>query len=279
MALNQSPGTQLQGINVQGIEVNKDHITVNIDYVDNATNLYFDPTDAAVVITKDGNPYTLEKELLPLSRKDDTVGIWTHSFLTTGMVAATYVFTYTGTSPAGTVVTKTLNFQAKEIPIEGYFIGALRTKLWDKRASRYLIDDNMRQRWTDGELYSFCDNARLAISQAPPSPADITWCQAYSEVHEHILTGGFIFALEAAGIFETWNAFQYTDELSLNVNRSVFYQNAQSLRQAWWNAVLMWKRDYTFHRVRGIGLASGKFPLYYTRVLSLLPHMSQTFYG
>lgn len=275
------PGTQMQGINGQGISINKDHVEVHIDWVDPVTKRYFDPTTYAVVVTKDAAPYTPQKVMVQLSRVDDTVGVWHYAFLTSGMLAGSYVFTFTGSRPADGigVVTHVLGFTAAEIPVEQYFIGVLRTKLLDKRASRYLIDDNMRVLWEDGELYSFCDDARLRVGQTPPSPGNITWEQGYAECHDLIVTGGFIYALEARGIFEIMNKFSYTDELSLNIDRSVLFQNAQSLSQTWMTAVMMWKRDHQFHLVRAIGLQSGKFPLYYSRVLSLLPNMSRIFYG
>ena len=275
------PGAQLQGINVQGVDINKDHVAINIDWLDPVTKLYFDPVNASVSVTKDSVGYTIQKVLVPLRRRDDSVGVWGYEFLTNGMDAGNYVLTFTGAVPGTSLtVTHVLGFTAAQAPIEQYFIGCLRAKLWDKRASRYLIDDNQRTRWTNGELYSFLDNSRLKVGQVPPSPALITWERGFAECHDLILTGGFIEALEAAGIFETFNKFNYNDELTLNVDRSAFFQNAQSLKQQWMTAVLSWKRDAAFHKLAGgIGMASGKFPLYYTRTLSLLPHMSNTFYG
>jgi hypothetical protein len=278
-SLSTNPGNQLQGINTQGISVNKDHIEVNIDWVDPTTNQYFDPTTYSVSVTKDGSPYTVEKVLVPLSRVDDSVGVWHYSFLTSGMTSGTYEFTFSGSTSTISTVTHTLSFTSAEIPVEQYFIGALRAKLWDKRASRYLIDDNQRTRWTDGELYSFVDDSRLRIGQEPPSPENLSWPVAFSEAHDLVLTGGFIGALEAAGIFSQWNKFNYSDELSLNVDRTPFFQNAQSLKQQWMLSIMRWKRDKQFHAVRGIGMRSGRFPMYYTRVMSLLPHMSRVFYG
>jgi len=278
-SLSTIPGTQMQGINQQGIEINKDHVEVNIDWIDSATKQYFDPTTYAVAVTKDGVSYTPEKVLTPLSRLDDSVGVWHYTFLTTGMEAGSYAFTFTGSTANIITVTHVLGFTSAEINVEQYFIGVLRNKLMDKRASRYLIDDNMRVRWTDGELYTYLDNARLKVGQEPPSPQMITWPFGYSETHDLIITGGFVEALEARGIFETFNKFNYNDELSLNIDRSSFFANAQSLRQAWMLSIKTWKRDYTFHKVRPIGMRSGRMPMYYTRVLSLLPHMSRVFYG
>lgn len=271
MGLANTNGTQLQGINQQGIDINKDHISVNIDWIDPTTKQYFDPTTASITATRNGSPFSIPKVMTPLQRADDTVGVWLYEFLSTGMDTGDYVLTFTGSRPADNMgpVTITLNFNAAEVPVEQYFVNTLRAKLWDKRASRYVIDDNSRFRWKNGELYSFCDNALKKIGQTPPAPSLLNWNQGYSECHDLILTGGFIEALEAAGIFETWNRFTYSDELSLNVDRSQLFQNAQSLRTQWLQAVMMWKRDYMFHRVRGVGMASGKFPMYYSRVMSL----------
>jgi len=278
-SLSTSPGNQLQGINTQGISVNKDHVEVNIDWIDPTTNQYFDPTTYSVTVTKDGNPYTPEKVLVPLSRVDDSIGVWHYCFLTTGMDAGTYVFTFSGSATGIGPVNHQLSFTSAETNIEQYFIGVLRAKLWDKRASRYLIDDNMRVRWTDGELYSCLDNARLKVGQEPPQPMNITWEQGFSEAHDLIVTGGFVCALEAAGVFAQWNRFNYNDELSLNIDRTPFFQNAQTLRQQWILAIKTWKRDFMWHAVKPIGMASGRFPMYYQRTLSLLPHMSRVFYG
>lgn len=280
MALNEFPGSQVQGLKVKGIDVNKDHITVNIDWVDAATGNYFDPTTYSVTVTKNGNPYTIEKVMTPLSRADDTTGVWVYEFLTTGMTAGDYLFTFVGSASGINAVTISLTFTAAEIPVEQYFVGALRTRLWDKRASRYLIDDNMRFQWRSGEIYSFLHNSLQRVGQAPPSPMNLTWEQAYSECHDQVLTGGFIEALEAAGILGVHNRFNYSDELTLQVDKSVFFQNAQSLRQQWWQSVLMWKRDYQWHKVRPIGMASGRFPQYYTKILSLsVANAQNMFYG
>lgn len=277
--LSTSPGFQMQGINVQGIDVNKDHVEVNIDWIDSVTKQYFDPTTYSVAVTKNGSPYVPSKVLVPLSRVDDTVGVWHYTFLTTDFEAGDYVFTFTGSASGISTVTHVLGFTSAEIDVEQYFIGVLRNKLMDKRASRYLIDDNMRVRWKDGELYQCLDDARLKVGQEPPEPQMITWEFGYAEVHDLIVTGGFVCALEARGVFENFNKFNYSDELSLNIDRSNFFQNAQSLRAQWLLSIQRWKRDYQFHKVRSIGMASGRFPLYYTRVLSLLPHMSRIFYG
>jgi len=276
-----APGAQLQGINVQGLDINKDHCSINIDWIDPKTQLYFDPSPISTTVTKDSVAYSIPKILVPLSRKDDSVGVWMFEFLTNGMEPGSYVLTFTGTVPGTSdTVIHQLGFTASQAPIEQYFIGALRAKLWDKRASRYLIDDNQRTRWTNGELYSFLDDARIKMGQTPPAPGLISWEQTFAGGHDLVLTGGFIAALEAAGIFETWNKFNYGDELTLNVDRSAFFQNAQSLKQQWLVSIQAWKRDAAFHKLAGgIGMASGKFPLYYTRQLSLLPHMSNTFYG
>jgi hypothetical protein len=280
MPLNEFPGSQIQGINQQGIEINKDWVTVNLDFKSSDTNLYFDPTTYSVDVTYNGAPYTVQKVMTPMSRRDDTIGVWIYEFLTTGFVEGTYVFTFTGSATGIGTVTKTLTFTATAAPVEQYFVGALRTKLWDKRASRYLIDDNTRTRWSSGELFSFSDNARLKVGQAPPSPMNLTWEMAYAEAHDLVLTGGFIEALEAAGIFETWNRVQYSDELTLNIDRSVFYQNAQSLRQQWWNMILAWKRDRAFHALKPVGMGSGKFPLYYSRIMTLsIANFQNSFYG
>jgi hypothetical protein len=128
-------------------------------------------------------------------------------------------------------------------------------------------------------LYSFLDDSRLRVGQEPPNPQLISWEQAFSVVHDLVLTGGFVYALEAAGMMGQWNKFNYSDELTLNIDRSAFFQNAQSLKQQWFLAIQRWRRDAAFHATRSIGLASGRFPLYYTRTLSLLPHMSRVFYG
>ena len=277
--LSGTDGYQLQGLNTQGIDINKDHVEINIDWIDPVTKQYFDPTTYSVTVTKDSVAYTVAKVLVPLSRLDDTVGIWHYTFLTTDMVAGSYEFTFVGSATGIGPVTHVLGFTSAEINVEQYFIGVLRNKLMDKRASRYVIDDNMRVRWTDGELYSCLDDARLRVGQEPPSPMVLTWNQGYSETHDLIVTGGFVCALEARGVFENFNKFSYNDELSLNIDRSNFFANAQSLRSAWMLSIKTWKRDYTFHRVRPIGMRSGRFPMYYSRVLSLLPHMSRVFYG
>jgi hypothetical protein len=281
MSLSETNGTQVQGINLQGVEVNKDHIAVHIDWVDADTSQYFDPTTYSVTITKDGAAYSESnvKVLKPLSREDETTGVWSYEFLTKDMTAGTYVFTFAGSASGITQVSHVISFSAAEIPVEQYFIGSLRARLGDKRSKRYLIDDNTRVRWTNGELYSFLEDARLTISATPPSPRDVPYNVCYSECHDLLLMGGFINALQARGIFETFNKFNYNDELTFNVDRSQLFQNAQALLSMWETARLRWKRDYMFHAVRSIGMASGRFPLYMSRVISLMPHMQHIFYG
>jgi len=279
--LNQTDGTQLQALSTQGISINKDHVEVNIDFKDPDTNLYFDPVSTSVTVTHNGSPVVLTtlKILIPLSRKDDTVGVYGMDFLTTGMTTGTWVLTFTGTTATAKTVSHVLTFTAADIPVEQYFIGALRAKLGDKRASRYMLDDNMRFRWTNGELYSFLEDARADIGQTPPSPMAITYPQAYSECHELMLLGGFIFALESMGIFSTFNKMNYNDELSLQIDRSMFFQNAQSLKSSYDLMKLRWKRDNRFHAVRGIGMASGRFPLFTARCLSLSVANAQSMFG
>lgn len=273
-------GSELQGINTQGIVINKNHVEVNIDWIDGDTKQFFDPTTTSVTVTKDGSPFTIERVLVPLSRLDDTVGVWHYTFLTDGMEAGEYILTFRGEANNITPVNHVLTFSSGEVNIEQYFIGVLRTRLMDKRASRYLIDDNQRVRWTDGELYSFIDNARLQIGQEPPNPMIIPFNQLYAEAHELVVAGGFIEALESRGVFENFNKFSYSDELSLNVDRSNFFANAQSLRQAWSIKVKTWKRHGAWKLARPIGMKSGRYPLYMSRVLGLsLANSGNMFYG
>lgn len=291
MPLNTVPGNQVQGVNTQGVEVNKDHVTVNIEWVDPATNQYFDPTTSSVTATKDGSAFDLGNItiLTNLSRADETVGVWVFEFLAkntqtqpaTPLAAGDYVFTFTGSDPAQAIptVTHVLGFTAASIPIEQYFVGALRNKLGDQRTRRYLVDDNTRTRWTNGELYSCLDDTRLAIGQTPPNPQILTWEFCYAETHEQLLTGAFICCLAARGVFESFNKFNYNDELSLNIDRSPFLQNAISLKAQWILSITAWKRSWQFSATKPIGMASGRFPAYLSRTLSMIPHMQNVFYG
>ena len=276
------PGAQLQGKNTQGVTINKSFVGVAIDWIDPKTQLYFDPVNATTAVTKDGDAYLVPKVMTPLSRLDDAVGVWGYEFLTDGMDAGTYVFTFTGTVPGTTdTVVHSLTFTAAPTPIEQYFVGVLRARLWDKRVSRYLIDDNQRFLFTNGELYSFCDNARLKVGQTPPAPTLMSWEQGYSECHDLIVTGGFIEALEAAGVMALQNKLTYQDELTLNIDKTAFFQNAQALRSQWMQSAMSWKRSMAFTRMAGgVGMASGRFPLYYSRILSIsLSSAQNMFYG
>ena len=278
--LSASPGYELQAINTQGISINKNHVEIHIDWVDQATQQYFDPTTFATAVTKDGVAFTISKVLAPLSRLDDSIGIWHYTFLTDDMTPGSYTFTFTGSADNITQVTHELTFTSGEVNIEQYFIGVLRTRLMDKRASRYLIDDNQRVRWEDGELYSFLDNARLRVGQEPPNPTIMPFNQLYSEAHELVVMGGFIEALESRGVFEQFNKFSYADELSLNIDRTAFFQNAQSLRGVWLQTLKAWKRHGAWKNARPIGLKSGRYPIYMSRVLSLsVNNGGNMFYG
>ena len=220
----------------------------------------------------------------PLSRVDDSRGVWSYNFLMKNsngdaLGAGTYVFTFTGSATGITPVTHVLTFAAAEIPVEQYFVNALRLRLGDKRSRRYLID-SPRNRWSDEELYSFVDDARLDIGQTPPSPQEYSFPFMYSENNGLVILGGFIFALSAMGVFENYNRINYSDELSFQVDRSNFYQNARSLDAQYQQAKVTWKRDKAFHDLRGgKGMNSGRFPLYTTRCLSLQSTMQNTFYG
>jgi hypothetical protein len=285
--LNATMGSQLQALNAQGIEINKDYITVNLDFVNPVTNQYFDPTTFSTTILKDGNPYTDLRVMKPLSRQDDSRGVWTFSFVTqktdgTPLDVGTYVFNFTGSATGIGPITHSITFSGQttaQIPVEQYFVGVLRARLGDK-AKRYLVDDNMRQRWTDSELYEYLDDARLDIGQTPPNPQTYDWNYMYSSTHSLLVMGGFINALMARGVFENFNKFNYNDELSLQIDRSNFFQNAQSLLASYQTSKMMWKRDKAFHDLRGgIGMASGKFPMYFSRMLSLNVSCQNTFYG
>lgn len=273
---------QLAAINCQGLDINKNHVSIQLDFKSAETGMYFDPTTTTTAITLNGNAFDISnlKVMSYLSRKDDTVGVWGFEFLTDGLEIGTWNFTFTGSATGVATVTHSITLTMAETPVEQYFVSALRAKLGDKRASRYLVDDNMRTRWTNGELYSYLDDARMDIGNTPPNPQDVTFAFCYSQCHQILLLGGFIFALEARGIFETFNAFGYTDELSLQIDRKVLFQNAQSLRSQYDKMRHTWKRDKAFHDLGGgLGMASGRFPLYMTRQLSLLPNMGNVFYG
>lgn len=288
MSLSSNPGTQIQGVNVQGLEISKDFVEVNIEWIDPDTNQYFDPSNYSVAITKDGTAYDQSNLTImsPLSRKDDRVGYWHFSFLTKSksgeaIPAGNYVFTFSGTNSAtGNTQTLTLGFSAAEIPVQQYFVNSLRARLGDRRASNYLVDDPTTLRWSDGDLYSYLEDARMEIGATPPKPEDFTYEVLYADAHGLLLMGGFIYALKAKGIFETFNAFNYNDAVSLNLDRKALYQNAQGLLQTWETSRKAWKRDRIFHRIAGgVGMASGRFPMYFTRVLSMQPNMANTFYG
>lgn len=288
MGLSTNPGAQIQGVNVQGLEISKDFVEVNIEWIDSDTSEYFDPSTYSVTITKDGNTFDSSNLTImsPLSRRDDRVGYWHFSFLTKSksgspIAAGQYDFSFTGTnSSTGNSVTLTLGFTAAEIPVQQYFVNSLRARLGDRRASNYLVDDPTTYRWTDGDLYGYLEDARLDIGATPPKPEDFTYEVLYADAHGLLLMGGFIYALKAKGIFETFNAFNYNDAVSLNLDRKVLYQNAQGLLQSWNSQKTAWKRDRIFHSIAGgRGMASGRFPMYFTRVLSMQPNMGNTFYG
>jgi hypothetical protein len=281
MPLNQTDGSQVQGLPVQGVEINRGHVSFHVDFLDPATHRYFDPTTYSVTITKNNVPYSESnlKVLTPLSREDESVGVWIYEFLTKDMVAGDYVFTITGSATGVSTVTYTVSFKSAEIPVEQYFVGALRLRLGDKRTKRYLVDDNTRFRWTNGELFSVLDDARIEIGQTPPGPTIFEWPFLYSEAHDLVLMGGFIKALMSRGIFEVFNKLNYQDELSMQLDRSILFANGQNLLNTYDQAKMRWKRDYMFHTARFVGLKSGRFPLYFSRLISLTQISEQTFFG
>lgn len=279
--LNELDGTQLQALNTQGVDCHRSHVSVNLDFKDPDTNLYFDPVSTTLNITFNGTAIALSaiKVLLPLSRLSDITGVWGFQFLTDGMLAGTWVFSFTGTTAGGKIVSHVLTFTATEATVEQYFINALRMKLRDKKASPYMLDDNMRWRWGNGELYECLEDARMDIGSTPPNIVNMPYHQCYSDCHTLLLTGGFIFALESRGIFEVFQKLQYNDELSLQMDRTMFWQNAQGLKQSYDLLKLRFKRELAWHACRSIGLASGRFPLYTGRLISLSLANSQCTFG
>lgn len=154
-----------------------------------------------------------------------------------------------------------------------------RHHLEDVDPSVYLLISNTDYAWTDSSLLVHLQDALNDINQTPP-PA--TFSIDAFPYHSMLIEGAMITALRAASVKEKWNTMQYSDELSLVIDRAPFFaQLAQQMETVHRAKVEKWKLWWGFYGSDGggiaIGMGSMRVPFQISRVLSWLPGLKNVF--
>lgn len=149
----------------------------------------------------------------------------------------------------------------------------VRYRLFDFDPTQYRLDDE-RFIWVTAQLNSFLSQALNRVNQTPPRLTQLGF-------EDHVLPTELVkdwavfFSLKSRAILENFNAFQFSDGVSLTYERaSKLFSASDGTFSALDTATQRWKRSY---RPRAIGFGTSRLPFRVLRPLSFLPNMKNVF--
>lgn len=256
-----------------------EYLQLECYFRDDQSNLV-DPKDPTATFKKTADSVSVSPTVMaPLEKVIETdTGHYRVDILTTGLQAISYTVTFEGYYPVSSPnkVTTTGTFTLCSIPTEQVLINELRWMLQDELTSRYQLDDPTLKKWENKEVYLALQQALRLINSTPPHLASLFTFETIEQ--GLLLEGAFCLALRGRVVLEIANEFQYTDELSLSLQRSPKYWSLVSkLYDQWLIEIKLFKKHLGFRQVQPIAVRSIRIPLTARTVLSMLPYMKVIF--
>lgn len=149
----------------------------------------------------------------------------------------------------------------------------VRYRLFDFDPTQYRLDDE-RFIWVTAQLGSFLQQALNRVNQTPPRLTQLRFEDQVLPT-ELVKDWAVFYALKSRAILENFNAFQFSDGVSLTYERaSKLFQASDGTFGNLDTSTQKWKRAY---RPRAIGLGTSRLPFRVLRPLSFLPNMKNVF--
>lgn len=267
-----------------GVAIPQVYETVIVHFKD-ATGQNVDVTDPRVSVSRNGTILPL-KTLAPETAGGSkhyiitkiATGQYRFIFYVEGLEPGLYGIDFRGGIP-GEELHVSGKFEVGVMPREMDLIRRLRHQLEDIDPVLYQIIDNTKKAWTDENLLVYLQDTINDLNQSPPTTLYSFGTFPYESL---LLLGAKYLALFAAATIETWNTMQYSDELSLVINRAPQFQSLAKDAQTTYEARKdRWKQWIGLYGENGsgtgIGMGTQTIPFQISRVLSWLPNMKNTF--
>lgn len=206
-------------------------------------------------------------------------GLYSFTFLTTGLQEGLYDLLWSGTAPVGPSLTTHTLTVSGQVGIGAVtrlqdFINRVRYRLMDDHPVDYQIDQRGVNHWSKVELFSCLRDALSRINNTGPRITSNTFDSIPTE--DLLVTGGMVYALYARARFEGANTMDYSDGHTLRIDRGPFYkQLADTFSKDWLDAVVSWKKATP---PTPIGIRTQQIPFRLFRVIGMLPNY-QTYFG
>jgi len=173
----------------------------------------------------------------------------------------------------GQVSAPTAPGQAGYIDKKYEMLQDVRYRLFDFDPTKYRLDDETFI-WVTGQLNSFLQQALNRVNQTPPRLTNLSFEDQVLPT-ELVKDWTVFYALKSRAILENFNAFQFSDGVSLTYERaSKLFQASDGTFSNIDTATQRWKRAY---RPRAIGFGTSRLPFRVLRPLSFLPNMKNVF--
>lgn len=207
-------------------------------------------------------------------------GLYKLQFLVSGaMKPGLYSAEFQGKIPIGPnqhTLTVIGQFGIGEISRIDDYMNRIRLRLMDDFPEDYTLDEPVNQ-WRRVNVFACLKDGLSRFNATGPRRTAFTFDDFPDTYDELLVTGGYIYALEARARLEKADQMSYSDGISLNIDRGPFYlQLATGMRTDWTRAVQDWKKA-TPPRPRGV--RSVRVPFRINRVVGLLPNYQTYFSG
>lgn len=257
-----------------------EYVTLYV-YFKNQSGQYVDIDNPSVVFkNKSTKVEVYPMILVPLEKvNNEDKGYYHINFLSTGLEAITYSVEFKGYQE-GTQVLLNIpgEFALFDTPTIQVYVDELRLMLNDYLTERYRLEDTKVNLWEDKELFQALKTSLFRMRTFPPILAQEFTFDNIAEGEGLLIEGGIIFSLITRAILEVTNEFQYSDELSLALQRADKYRSiAKDLMVDWDKNVRMYKTNLQFRRTKPIAVKSARMPMVGRFILSMLPNRQVIF--
>lgn len=201
------------------------------------------------------------------------------TFFTTGLTPGLYNIQFTGRlNPTLGDMTETGQFIIGYVSAMQGMIDILRDTLYDFNPNLYQLMSANRV-WSDTNLLNYL---QLSMSQINSVPTPTSFTMATFPFPGLMISLAKSHALTSRAVLEVFNQMQYSDVLSLSIQRPEALKSlAADERTMVLEMVKNWKAWESLYGDTGAGAGMGfgesKIPFQIARVLSFLPNMKNTF--
>lgn len=200
-----------------------------------------------------------------------STGYYSGVFTTIGQTEGLFRINFTGTYNTESIVVEG-NFGLAEISTIQYYVNLVRLKLYDHIPALYKLDPKTKK-FLDSEIY---DQLALTLNMINVTGPLITnWSFDNVPVWSWLIIGATASCLESRVVLEVFNKLQYSDGVSLTIDRVGGLSAAAAVLRAQFTAgVIAYKRA---RPGPPLGLGTARLPYRVSRPLSLLPQYGQLY--